>query len=167
MTDEEMRDRLAIADRLAAATQAGDARKADAYAGCFAEDGVLQLDQTIAGREAIRDWMAGAAIIPPPRADAAGGRAPGFISHHLTTSKVDLAGDGTAKARTYWLVTSAAGLDHNGYYDDVLRKVDGTWLLENTHPGETHFEFEEGDGRPSRWNTLRALRVLDWYDSRR
>jgi hypothetical protein len=46
------------------------------------------------------------------------------------------------------------------------RQPDGTWLLENTHPGETHFELEEGDGQPSRWNTLRALRVLDWYDQR-
>jgi hypothetical protein len=47
------------------------------------------------------------------------------------------------------------------------RQPDGTWLLENTHPGETQFEFEDGDGRPSRWNTLRALRVLAWYDGRR
>ena len=47
------------------------------------------------------------------------------------------------------------------------RQPDGTWLLENTHPGETQFAFEDGDGRPSRWNTLRALRVLDWYDRRR
>ena len=46
------------------------------------------------------------------------------------------------------------------------RQPDGTWLLENTHPGETWFEFEDGDGSPSRWNTLRALRVLDWYDRR-
>ena len=44
------------------------------------------------------------------------------------------------------------------------RQPDGAWLLENTHPGETHFELEDGDGRPSRWNTLRALRVLRWYD---
>lgn len=43
------------------------------------------------------------------------------------------------------------------------RQPDGTWLLENTHPGQVHFELEEGDGRPSRWNTLRALRVLRWY----
>lgn len=46
------------------------------------------------------------------------------------------------------------------------RRPDDTWLLENTHPGETQFAFEEGDGRPSRWNTLRALRILDWYDGR-
>ena len=42
---------------------------------------------------------------------------------------------------------------------------DGRWLLENTHPGKVHFELEDGDGQPSRWNTLRALRVLRWYES--
>ncbi len=42
------------------------------------------------------------------------------------------------------------------------RQPDGTWLLENTHPGRVHFPLEGGDGRPSRWNTLRALRVLRW-----
>ena len=44
------------------------------------------------------------------------------------------------------------------------QQPDGTWLLENTHPGAVHFTLEEGDGRPSRWNTLRALRVLRWYE---
>ena len=50
---------------------------------------------------------------------------------------------------------------------DVLlakRQPDGWWLLENTHPGAVHFSLEDGDGRPSRWNTLRALRVLRWYE---
>jgi hypothetical protein len=41
---------------------------------------------------------------------------------------------------------------------------DGTWLLEDTHPGAVHFSMENGDGYPSRWNTLRALRVLRWYN---
>jgi hypothetical protein len=44
------------------------------------------------------------------------------------------------------------------------QQPDGTWLLENTHPGQIHFALEDGDGRPSRWNTLRALRVLNWYE---
>ena len=105
MTDEELKDRLAIGDRLAACTQAGDARKADAYAECFTEDGVLQLAEAISGREAIRQWMTAPSVITQPR-----DRPPGFISHHLTTCKIELAGDGTAKVRTYWLVTSAAGL---------------------------------------------------------
>lgn len=45
------------------------------------------------------------------------------------------------------------------------QQPDGRWLLENTHQGLAHFEMEEGDGRPSRWNTLRALRVLRWYNA--
>jgi hypothetical protein len=45
------------------------------------------------------------------------------------------------------------------------RQADGSWLLENTHRGRTHFALEDGDGRPSRWNTLRALRVLRWYEN--
>jgi hypothetical protein len=44
------------------------------------------------------------------------------------------------------------------------QQPDGAWLLENTHPGKVHFALEDGDGRPSRWNTLRALRVLRWHD---
>jgi hypothetical protein len=44
------------------------------------------------------------------------------------------------------------------------QQADGTWLLENTHPGAIHFALEDGDGRPSPWNTLRALRVLRWYE---
>lgn len=46
------------------------------------------------------------------------------------------------------------------------RDPDGKWPLENTHPGRVHFEMEEGDGKPSRWNTLRAMRVLAWYGPR-
>ena len=42
---------------------------------------------------------------------------------------------------------------------------DGRWPLENTHQGPTHFEMEGPDGFPSRWNTLRALRVLRWTGS--
>jgi hypothetical protein len=46
------------------------------------------------------------------------------------------------------------------------RDGDGRWPLETRHPGEMPVETDEGEGRPSRWNTLRALRVLDWYSAR-
>jgi hypothetical protein len=42
------------------------------------------------------------------------------------------------------------------------RDPDGRWPLQNVHEGEAHFQMEDGEGKPSRWNTLRALRVLDW-----
>jgi hypothetical protein len=49
--------------------------------------------------------------------------------------------------------------------DLVVSKRDGEgrWLLETQYPGTMPVETDEGEGRPSRWNTLRALRVLDWY----
>jgi len=43
------------------------------------------------------------------------------------------------------------------------QQPDGRWLLEYTHPGAVHFTMED-DGAPSRWNTLRAQRVLNWCD---
>jgi hypothetical protein len=43
---------------------------------------------------------------------------------------------------------------------------DGRWLLEVRYPGRMPVEIDEGESRPSRWNTLRALRVLEWYSRR-
>jgi len=45
----------------------------------------------------------------------------------------------------------------------VRRQDDGRWLLQNRYPGRTFFELENVGG-PSRWNTLRALRVLRWWE---
>jgi len=42
------------------------------------------------------------------------------------------------------------------------RKTDGRWNVQAAHPGQVHFEMEKA-GKPSRWNTLRALRVLKHF----
>jgi len=42
------------------------------------------------------------------------------------------------------------------------RNEDGTWNLHAKHPGQVHFEMEKA-GRPSRWNTLRVLKVSKYY----
>lgn len=61
-----------------------------------------------------------------------------------------------------------AQLPYDPRKDDALqvlgakRRSDGTWPLQAKHPGEVHFDMEK-TGRPSRWNTLRALRVLKAY----
>ena len=46
------------------------------------------------------------------------------------------------------------------------RDASGRWPLENVHPDQLDAEPGAAEGRPSRWNTLRALRVLDWYSAR-
>jgi hypothetical protein len=43
------------------------------------------------------------------------------------------------------------------------RNPDGRWPLQNVHEGETHVEMDDGEGKPSRWNTLRAMRVLSRF----
>jgi SnoaL-like domain len=135
MTEQEQSARAAIAKTLGACTQAGDSRKADAYAACFSEDGVLELlNARHAGREAIRTFMAAPSVIPQPSSGATNGRSPGFVSHHLTTCRIELSSAGTATVRTYWLVTTAVGLDHNGYYDDRFVRVGDEWLIAHRRP---------------------------------
>jgi hypothetical protein len=46
------------------------------------------------------------------------------------------------------------------------RQPDGRWLLDRVHPGRTHFTLDGDVGEANRWNTLRAIRVLDWWDGR-
>jgi hypothetical protein len=46
------------------------------------------------------------------------------------------------------------------------RGADGRWVLETVHAGAMPVDLDEGEGRPSRWNTLRALHMLDWYSAR-
>ncbi len=62
----------------------------------------------------------------------------------------------------------AAGAAHDERAADAVdvvtakRSPDGRWPLHAPHPGRVWFELET-PGRPSRWNTLRALRVLRWW----
>ena len=133
MTDEEWKARSGIEKTLASIAQAGDARKADAYAECFAEAGVLDLTHgggtTYEGRETIRAWMNAPSPIPQNP-----DRPAGFISHHITSCRIEVTGPDSATARTYFLVTSPVGLDHNGYYDDRFVQVGGDWLVEHRRP---------------------------------
>lgn len=46
------------------------------------------------------------------------------------------------------------------------RGGDGRWPLETQYPGAMPVDMDEAEGQPSRWNTLRALRVLDWFADR-
>jgi hypothetical protein len=62
----------------------------------------------------------------------------------------------------------AAGVDPDERVAEALatvegqRDADGRWPLGPVHAGASHLVMEAGEGRPSRWNTLRAMRVLAW-----
>ena len=49
---------------------------------------------------------------------------------------------------------------------ETRRQADGRWLLDRAYDEALALPFGESVGEPSRWNTLRALRVLRWYQRR-
>ena len=49
---------------------------------------------------------------------------------------------------------------------ETKRQADGRWLLDRAYDEALALPFGESVGEPSRWNTLRALRVLRWYQRR-
>jgi len=81
---------------------------------------------------------------------------------------------------TWWHYDVLRGLDYlrsaGVAYDERMAEAihliaskcdsDGAWLLEVRYPGVMPVETDPGEGKPSRWNTLRALRVLNWYSAR-
>ena len=52
----------------------------------------------------------------------------------------------------------------DGALEVILKKQnkDGTWNMQAAHPGQVHFVMEKA-GLPSRWNTLRVMRVLKHF----
>jgi hypothetical protein len=49
----------------------------------------------------------------------------------------------------------------------AARQPDGTWIQERRHPGRVWFEVDVPAREPSKWLTLYATRVLDWWDGAR
>ena len=49
-------------------------------------------------------------------------------------------------------------------YLEGRRQADGRWLLDRAYDEALAVACGESVGQPSRWNTLRALRVLRWYE---
>lgn len=80
---------------------------------------------------------------------------------------------------TWWHYDALRGLDYLRRADvtpdervaeaialvESKRDGDGRWPLDTQYPGAMPVELDEGEGRPSRWITLRALRVLDWWNT--
>ncbi|MBV8636671.1 MAG: hypothetical protein JO322_01175 [Candidatus Eremiobacteraeota bacterium] len=46
------------------------------------------------------------------------------------------------------------------------RHQNGRWPMNHLHPDRLKFSLEPETGRASRWNTMRAMRVLNWYEQR-
>jgi hypothetical protein len=57
-----------------------------------------------------------------------------------------------------------ARVDEAVHFLESRRQADGRWLLDRAYDEALPFSCGESAGEPSRWNTLRALRVLRWWE---
>jgi ketosteroid isomerase-like protein len=125
-------DHLAVIDLLAGYARAIDSGDADAYAGNFLEDAVLDRSSgggSLEGRAAIREWVAG--LIDSGHV----GGDPATLRHFVGLPLIEGEGD-RCTAQTYCVI-----LDFDpdrsirsplvGRYEDVCVKVDGRWLFQH------------------------------------
>jgi hypothetical protein len=133
--------------------------------------------------EALRQCLVSGAPDPATLAAAEAGGRDFFLAHRLFRShrSGDVANPQFLRFSfpPRWHYDVLRGLDYfwsaGALSDDRLRdaigvvagkrRADGRWPLQQRWPGVTWFEMEEV-GEPSRWNTLRAMRVLEaWRPS--
>lgn len=154
---------------------------ADGGWNCWEAAAVSSLHSTICALEGLRDWEG---AVGDDRIPDARHRAEEYLlQRRLLWRRSDGAViDPRFAMLSYpvrWFYDVLRGLDHFRLVDrrdprladavEMLRAKrlpNGLWPLENTHEGPTLFEMErEAEGFPSRWVTLRALRVLRWWDA--
>jgi hypothetical protein len=130
LTLDDLLAREAIRDTMAKYNHSGDSLRAEYFAACFTEDGVLESASQggfhYASRAEILAWQSSWRDRP---ASAETPRGAKFVRHNLTTSRIELTGPESAKGRTYWVVMTDIGPDHCGVYTDQFRKVGGEWLI--------------------------------------
>jgi hypothetical protein len=129
LTLEDLLAREAIRDTMAKYNHSGDSLRAEEFAACFTEDGILESVPSgsfrFTSRAEILAWQSG--WRDAPSADTPRGAK--FVRHNLTSSRIELTGPDSAKARTYWVVMTDIGPDHCGVYTDMFRKIGDDWLI--------------------------------------
>jgi hypothetical protein len=123
MDSSEAIAREQIRDVISRYNHAGDRGNLEALVLCFAEDGVLDLEDEddFVGRAAIHARLGGVVQDSISR----GARA--LVRHHVSSVKIELTSSDTATAASYFLVFTEVGLDHWGRYADRLVRSVGEW----------------------------------------
>lgn len=127
MEDWELSARELVRDTIARYTHAGDRFRLEVLAGCFMEEGVLEIKgrEPARGRAAIVRMLSdtGKTDAPP---------APGFfVRHFVANVAFDQVAPDRIDASSYFMVVTDQGPDHWGRYRDVFRPVGEHWLLEH------------------------------------
>jgi uncharacterized protein (TIGR02246 family) len=115
-------DDCAIRRTLARYNIAGDRGDLVGLAATFTEDGVLHAPGIhVTGRTAI--------VARLEQSMASHNPALTRVQHNLTTSLIEIDGEGSARCRSYFVVFTDIGPDHSGSYHDRLVRQDGEWLI--------------------------------------
>lgn len=125
--------REAIRATMAKYTLAGDRLKADDFAACFTEAGIIESTSATGemlfryeGRAAIYAWQSRWRCREPAQGPV---HQASFVRHHLSTCHIDLTGAESATVRSYWVAWTDIGADHAGIYWDDFQKVGADWLI--------------------------------------
>ncbi|MGO4595937.1 hypothetical protein AB4Z18_19155 [Leifsonia sp. 2TAF2] len=159
-----------------------ESRLSDGGWNCWAEYGarVSSFHSTICSVEGLRAWMKAGGDDPRASAVVEAGEEY-LLERGLYRRRSDGSiPDPRMTMLSYpvrWYHDVLRGLEHFRVQDrrdprlaDAVELVrgkadeDGRWVLENTHEGSVIVEFDM-EGFQSRWLTLRALRVLRWWDA--
>jgi uncharacterized protein (TIGR02246 family) len=115
-------DDCAIRRTLARYNLAGDRGDLAGLAATFTEDGALHAPGI---------HVTGRAAIVARLQQSMAGHNPALtrVQHNLTTSLIEIDGDGSARCRSYFVVFTDIGPDHAGSYHDRMARIDGEWLI--------------------------------------
>ena len=128
----ELIARESIRDCIARYNANGDTGRWDEMMTVFAPDAIFEpFDEVIVGAEAIRAFLVGVAERTAKRPQSeeatAGGRQ--FVRHFTATTQIDVLNESHARARSYYMVVTASGVDHWGRYIDEYGIIDGRWVI--------------------------------------
>jgi uncharacterized protein (TIGR02246 family) len=133
LSEARARDRAAIENLIVNYAHVYDALDADGYASIFAEDADFTFGgNTLHGRAAIRGVITSAL----ERRASASANAPAAKTYHIiSNTRIEFVSDTEARHRSYWQVVSRAEgsapvVANVGYYDDVVVKRNGEWLIQ-------------------------------------
>ena len=122
----ELVARERVRDTIATYAHSGDRMRLDDLAGCFAEDGVLEVKgrSRATGRQEIVEMLSPGTVDDGSNAPVAR-----FVRNFVTNLRFDSVDPARIETSAYFVVFTQDGADHWGRYRDVLAEVGERWLF--------------------------------------
>lgn len=134
MTEARAADTVAIQQLIVKYAHVYDSLDVEGYVSVFTEDAKFTFTgNELNGREAIRAFITGA----KQRRESAPAADPVTKGYHsISNTRIEFDSDTQARHRSYWQVLSCTtgspcSVSNMGYYDDVVVKQNGEWLIQS------------------------------------